>query len=387
MTHSSSAGEQSPHPQPQAASGGWPARQPVPAGARGSRKPQIKVASIGDLLAVIPHLLGFHPDVSLVVVALTGRRPGTSAGRIKVTFRYDLPDPPDPKAAGAITEHAVAVLHSLRIGMAVIVGYGPGRLVTPLADRFRAALPTAGITLRDVLRVEDGRYWSYLCGNPGCCPAEGVAFESSGHPATAALRSAGRDPLPDRAALAATIAPVTGLAAESMELATARALDRAGRMFAQARRQRRPRGALRLLIEGGRRAVREAIAVYRDGGQLDDDAIAWLSLALTDVRVRDDAWARMDPRYQAAHQRLWTDVVRRARPRFVPAPASLLAFTAWQAGDGALANIAVQRALEADSGYSMARLIGRAVEAGLPPSAARLPMTPEEVEASYDGTE
>jgi hypothetical protein len=103
--------------------------------------------------------------------------------------------------------------------------------------------------------------------------------------------------------------------------------------------------------------------------------------------VRDDAWARMDPRHRAEHRRLWTDVVRHACEPFVPAPASLLAFTAWQSGDGALANVAIERALAADPEYSMAHLIGQALDAGLPPSAARLPMTPEEVEASYAGTE
>ena len=59
----------------------------------------------------------------------------------------------------------------------------------------------------------------------------------------------------------------------------------------------------------------------------------------------------------------------------------------WQSGDGALANVAIERALAADPEYSMAHLIGQALDAGLPPSAARLPMTPEEVEASYAGTE
>jgi hypothetical protein len=78
-------------------------------------------------------------------------------------------------------------------------------------------------------------------------------------------------------------------------------------------------------------------------------------------------------------------VVRRAQQPYVPAPASLLAFTAWQSGDGALANIAIERALAADPGYSMALLLAEAVESGLPPSAARPPMTPEEVEASYEG--
>jgi Domain of unknown function (DUF4192) len=110
-------------------------------------------------------------------------------------------------------------------------------------------------------------------------------------------------------------------------------------------------------------------------------------VTLTDLRVRDDAWARMEPKFRAAHQRLWTDVVRHAREPYVPAPASLLAFVAWQSGEGALSNIAIERALAADPDYSMAHLIGQATDAGLPPSAARLPMTPEEVEASYADTD
>ena len=69
------------------------------------------------------------------------------------------------------------------------------------------------------------------------------------------------------------------------------------------------------------------------------------------------------------------------------APASLLAFVAWQAGDGALANIALDRALADDQRYSMARLLRRAIDSGAPPSMARLPMTPEEVAATYDAQE
>jgi hypothetical protein len=68
----------------------------------------------------------------------------------------------------------------------------------------------------------------------------------------------------------------------------------------------------------------------------------------------------------------------------VAAPASLLAFVAWQAGDGALANVALDRALADEPGYSMAQLLRQVITAGAPPSLARLPMTPEEVAASYD---
>jgi hypothetical protein len=75
--------------------------------------------------------------------------------------------------------------------------------------------------------------------------------------------------------------------------------------------------------------------------------------------------------------------VRRADAARVPGPAALLAFTAWQCGEGALANIAIDRALAADPGYSMALLLRDVIDAGVPPSAARVPMSPEEVEESY----
>ncbi len=151
----------------------------------------------------------------------------------------------------------------------------------------------------------------------------------------------------------------------------------------------RPAGgsAGRLLVEAGRAAVLAAITCYRDGGVITDlEQLAWLSVVLADLRVRDDAWARMEAQFRAEHQRLWTDLVRRARPEYVPAIASLLAFTAWQSGSGALALVAAERALAADPAYSMALLIAEAVQSGMPPSAARLPMTPEQVAESYAGT-
>ena len=113
------------------------------------------------------------------------------------------------------------------------------------------------------------------------------------------------------------------------------------------------------------RAVRAAIGLYRDGGSIVPAiGYAWLALVLTRLRIRDDAWARMDPNHRDAHRRLWTDVVRRAQPGYVAAPACLLAFTAWQGGEGALANIALDRALADDPAYSMALLLRDILDAG-----------------------
>jgi hypothetical protein len=131
--------------------------------------------------------------------------------------------------------------------------------------------------------------------------------------------------------------------------------------------------------------VQAAIGIYRDGGSISlASQFAWLALALSSLRVREDAWARMDPEHREAHLRLWIDLTRHAQPGYVAAPASLLAFTAWQVGNGALANLALDRAEADDPGYSMALLLRDTLTAGAPPSLAVLPMTPEEVAASYD---
>ena len=119
---------------------------------------RIRVDSVAGFLAVVPHLLGFHPSQSMVVVGLNPRR-----GRIVLGFRYDLPEPPDAAKSREIAQHAARVLTQRRIKIAIAAGYGPGTLVTPVAEALRAALLGAGVTLRDLLRVQDGRYWSYAC--------------------------------------------------------------------------------------------------------------------------------------------------------------------------------------------------------------------------------
>jgi hypothetical protein len=340
----------------------------------------VRVSSPGDILAVVPHLLGFHPARSLVVVGVGS--PG-SAPRIELAFRYDLPDPPGTAVTAEIAGHAVAVLDQRRLHTVIGIGYGPGALVTPMADALAAAVRERGLRLHELMRVEDGRYWSYICANPDCCPPDGVRFDVQASPAAAAMTVAGLVAYPDRAALAGTLAPVTGPAARAMQRATTAARTRAAKLVSQGS-QGGLDPATTLLAEAGRRTVRDFIASYRGGRPITAaEPVAWLSVTLAHLPVRDDAWARMDPQYRDAHLRMWSDVVRRARPAYLAAPASLLAFTAWQSGEGALANIALDRALAADPHYSLAHLLRDILDAGVPPSEARLPMTPEQVADAY----
>jgi Domain of unknown function (DUF4192) len=340
----------------------------------------VRVDSPAALLAVIPHLLGFMPEASIVVIGLTPPR-----DRVRVTLRYDLPDPPEAGLLADMAGHAVGVISSQQLTAAIAVGYGPELLVTPVVDALRDAAQQAGIDLHDFLRVTGGRYWSYRCGDEACCPAAGVPFDPAAHPAAADMAVAGKRVLADRAAVAARVAPIGYIAAESMRQATRRAEQHVAQLLAKVRRSSRIGAARHMIASEGLATVGGMITRYRGGGRFTSDyEVARITVALQDLRVRDDAWARMDPAHTAAHLRLWIDVVRRAQPGYVAAPAALLAFVAWQSGEGALANVVLDRALADDPGYSMALLLRQVINAGAPPSLARLPMTPEEVAASYD---
>jgi hypothetical protein len=345
-----------------------------PAGLAG--KVQLCAATPEAVLAVVPHMLGFYPSQSLVVLGLGER------SRVVVTFRYDLPDPFDYDVASDIAQHADYVLGRERITAALMVGYGPAELVAGVAAVTSARLTSSGVEVQEVLRADGGRFWSLLCDDLACCPPEGRSYDPGSHPAAAALTEAGLTAHPDRDALARTIQRPAG-SADRVRRATVQAQLRLAQLVDVGKAEGDNDPRLRA-TRTGRKEVQRAIRRYRSGGSIGSiEHLAWLAVLLDDIRVRDDAWARMDPVHHEAHCRLWTDVLRGAAFEFVPAAASLLAFTAWQSGNGALAAMAVGRALAADPDYSMAQLLAGAVEAVLPPSAARMPMSPAAVAASY----
>jgi Domain of unknown function (DUF4192) len=335
---------------------------------------RIRVNCPADLLAVVPFMLGFEPAESVVII-------GTREHEVAVTLRYDIPG---PGPARLVARHAADILGEQGIHTACAVGYGPGQDVTPVADALRSQFAEAQVTVSELLRVQDGRYWSYLCAETACCPVEGTPFDLESHPLTLRMREEGQPALASREALVATLAPAGGRLAATMRKATARAHADVARAVAGLNAAGKPVTRDRFTATLGQLAVRDAIARYRDDGEVSAKTAAWLTVALRQLRVRDDAWARMDTEYRAAHLRLWTDLTRLARPGYVAAPASLLAFCAWQDGNGALANVALDRALEDNPNYSMATLLRQALDSGAPPKMARLPMTPEEVAEAYD---
>lgn len=314
----------------------------------------VKAGSPSKLITAVPHLLGFTPQNSLVVIGCAPPR-----DRIQVTLRYDL----DPDLADDIADHAVDVLAAQHLKTAIAVGYGPDDLVRPAAAALSDACAAESIDLYDILRVADGRYWSYACDNPLCCGPDGtpVALDDMVLASLSGLLPV----LTDRAEVAAKLAHVPDPAVD-------RAV-RAAEILPEAE-----------IIRGGYAAVSRMVAAYRPGEYLAcPEEQASVLVGLRHLRIRDDAWARMDPEFARAHLTMWVDLVLVAPDGYVAAPAALLAFVAWQNGDGALANCALDRALADQPGYSMALLLRQIIGSGASPALAVLPVTPEQVAATY----
>jgi hypothetical protein len=315
-----------------------------------------------DLVEAIPYLLGFHPTESLVVVFLHGSR-----DRVGVTLRYELP------CIGAVG----ALAHEVAAHAAM---HGPDRLVFliftdqprvaaglpewPLVSELLAALGQDAVVVADAFYVSGGRWWSYLCVDPHCCPPEGHALPaaSAASELAAAAARAGLIALPDRAAVGRMLEPVDGRAQENMEQALA---DAEGSFI----------GAV--AAAGGVPAWRAAMQakIWRvlermptDGDRLVTDAeCAEILVALSDIPIRDACWLAAEQERRDTAMALWSRLVRRSVPPYDAAPLFLLGWAAWRRGDGVLARMAAERALVSDPDYRAASLLLDAMNSGVDP--------------------
>jgi len=352
--------------------------------------PALRVRSLSDLLSLVPVVLGFEPHESLVVTAVAGSRPGFHA-------RVDLPDLRDPEAGAALGTQAAAAVAAQGCTRVAILGFTRDPAADPCLRRVADAVVGAGIEVVDVVRTDGRRYRSLDCRDPQCCPKEGVPYDPRSSILRAEAALAGIAVAPDRRAVAARFAPCSGETTGRMRAAT-RAAERevVAALGLQDRRAlaRPPHQAVRAATTLGATQVdalldrlldrqarvwpgrddvppdaRPGLAADADAAaddRLNADAAA-LSVWCSVTCFRDLAWSRIDRASAARHLAMWSTVARRVVPPYEPAVLSLAAFAAWAAGDGASAWCALDRALTADPGYSMARLVSDALTRCVPP--------------------
>jgi hypothetical protein len=332
-----------------------PAGEPAP----------LRIRDPGDLVAAVPVLIGFHPRESLVLVA-TG---GASGRRVGLTLRIDLP-PPD-HTAEVCERVAGSLLAGSPAGAAVIVvAQGPGGSSAParpdVAAAAVAALEERGVDVHTVTwaagTAAGGRWACYEpCGCSGrlpdpACTDMAVAAVAAGH-----VVYAGRDELEG------LVAPTDTVRLNRRQRLLARAADR---MRAGGEPSGPGRTAERL---AGHRAVADAAIADAAAGrlELDDDRVVALAGALDEPAVRDALVLRCAGPRPGGTEQLWAALARETPDPHAAQPAALLAVSALLRGDGALANVALDRAEQAWPGHRLTTILRMAADAGIPPDRFR----------------
>ncbi|MGY1622777.1 DUF4192 domain-containing protein [Geodermatophilus sp. SYSU D00965] len=340
---------------------------------------EVRLSDPGDIAAALPALVGFHPHESVLLVALGG----PSGGRLGLTVRADLPGRRASPAVARALARSVATDEPAGVVVAVVSeapddeeplpGQPAGEVVAGLPHRdvvheLVLALTDIGIPVRDALLVRRRRWWSYDCPEACCAPDGGTPLPAGVTELEVASVASGVVVERDRAALEARIARLDGPALTAMEELTWRVGDRHAR-------------AARTDAEAAaRRSWDTVVGVLgrcRPGvtDRLADRDVAGVLWALADVRVRDRALTFALGDDAAAAEALWTECTRRAPAPLDAAPATLLAVSAWLRGDGALANVALDRALTSRPTYTFAQLLAQGLAACLPPGDLRALIT------------
>ena len=351
-------------------------RRQTPSDQPTSDLPVLRASSIPDLLGSVPALLGFHPQRSLVVLTMKGKRIG-------LRMRVDLPA---PAYADACAHNLMPPLVDQEPDGVLLVAYvdrepggeirGANRLeADALVDAMQRRLSEADVEVREAVCCDGSRYWSYLCDNEECCPSAGSSYEVESTSTMANAVFNGVEVLPDRESLERRFEPVEGARHDDMEAATQQVVEeiaKAHGIFLGGERvaDRYHQGKTALLQAG--EAYVEPLLADLDPSlaeTLDDDMAARLMVWTRLLAVRDLAWSFITDTNARDHLALWTAVAQRAVSPFEPAPLCLASFCAWLAGDGAQAACAASRATEVAPDYTLAHLITDLLERCVPPTA------------------
>ncbi|MFI9330854.1 DUF4192 domain-containing protein [Kitasatospora sp. NPDC052868] len=320
-----------------------------------------------DMAELLPYLLGFFPDDSIVAVGLQG--PELYQGGV---IRLDIPDSPAQWPAAA--DETAALLIGLseqrdRRPVQVLLylcrdpegAHGPPAVagLRPLADGLRAAFESRGVGVKESLCVSSGRWWSFLCRREGCCDPAGNPIRRAPAPgaAAAAATFAGLAPRGSRKSIIAGLDPIGPPAADTQRSALARAL---GAQDGPVRSR-----------EQGTELLAQAVAEFSAGvRELDEWRAAQLIVTLQDRQVRDRAAEYVRSAELAPAQRLWRFLAQRCVPPYsshAAAPLTLLAWTSWVAGDAATARVVLAHTLRSAPSYLLAQLLYESLNAGLSP--------------------
>jgi hypothetical protein len=306
----------------------------------------VMLRSPGALAAAIPSLVGFHPTDSLVAAFLAG-------GTVVVTMRLDI-----PAELAEVAEYVASTGVKVKADEVIVVLCCP-KLDDALphgagVDAVIAACEAEDLFVRDVLLIDQGRFWSYMCQNDACCPPEGTPIpanelleaERVGQGLLASAES--REDLAGRYAPRPELAPRDAAAEAGARILEVPVADRAERVW----------DAVRMLARRG-----------AEDTDVDGILRTRVSIAVQDVRVRDYVLGRMAE--ADAPQPLLEALVRVAltAPEAEREPVAAMAAAALAAlGES---TVAVRCLLDLAGDQSLGQLVAACIQVPVPPTELR----------------
>jgi len=315
--------------------------------------PELPLDRPGALIAALPAVLGFVPEKSIVIVTFADDELGA-------VLRADLAEPSQTRiphlaelAASSGAEAVVAVIVDDE-GVDCLMCAGEHRESVRLlaAELGRWGIELTGAHLVDAIAA--GGRWRCADG----CGAAGQVDDPNASAFAAAAVLDGRRLYARRDELVRVVAT----ADQAHTAALRRAIDAAGPLDAQ-----RPPVCARGDIEHALTCAEQLAG----GSGLRDEQTARLALSLVDTRVRDTLYALAVGDRAGVAEALWADLSRRLPTPWRVEALVLLAFSAYARGDGPLAGIALDEALQCRPEHRMASMLDQALQSGLRPEQIR----------------
>ena len=303
-----------------------------------------------DLLAAVPFLIGYHPTDSLVLISV-------KSDSLEMAMRIDFPKNPPEGSYQLLASH----LKRDNSEGALIVAYEPAdSLAGPeVLHNVADAVASLDIPIRELMLVRNNHWRSLLCSDDKCCPPEGNQIEEFVNSRIAAEQVASGKVLPfsDSEGLTHSIS------------ATILAKDINWNAQVVGFKVDPDANNLNELQRDGAESILLLADFYSQNGFCKDyDLMARVLGRLSDIQVRDFALGCHTDQTINSYWSMWRDLLRIAPPKFVAPVASVFASIAYENGEGALAHRALDRAIEDDPEYSLARLLRRVFSSGWPPS-------------------
>jgi len=296
-------------------------------------------------------MLGFHPDNSLVLVVINDNE-------VQAVMRMDIED---ALSIEAVPPGLASVGERLAGKAAAIMCYtSDAELAAEAGPLAHQAFEHAEWSVLDVLHVDGHRWWSLLCDDDDCCPPEGLEIDATLDADTAEMISFADEPFVSREAMIDSL--------RSIEF------DAANQGIRQATFNERLDSLSKRLVANQSVArdnyVNEAFAILCSAGECNWEELAVLAGATDDIRMRDGLLRKCfdDAESRPLVLRSLRSAIQQVAGVHVAALATVLAGVAWLDGNGAVTQIALDRALEEDPGYSLAHLLQLALSHNVPAS-------------------